>query len=55
MENFFQRQVDHLEFTTERMSQRAAEKKTLDAMKTEVVKVQPIEKLKVRTMDAWLL
>lgn len=35
MENFFHRQVERLEFTTDRMEKRAIEKKSLDASKVE--------------------
>ena len=35
MENFFNRQVERLEFTTRRMEKRAALKKDMDAQKLE--------------------
>ncbi len=42
MENFFQRQIERLEFTTKRMENRASEKKTIDSLKLEAkVKSRP--------------
>ena len=35
MENFFNRQVERLEFTTARMAKRVLEKKELDALEAE--------------------